>query len=513
MKNKGNGLLKLVRPLCIPEVDAEWMTEEGLSEEALIRKAGFAVAKEIAAIYDGGEILILAGGGNNGADGYATALSLYEMGIFARVADIFGKGQRSEGGKAVLAAYRALFGDPITRDEAFKTTPAILVDAMLGSGAQGALSDEARVVGKWMAGQKGIKVAVDIPLGVDADYGEVYPCALFADLTVVLSVMKRGILSYPAKECCGRIVLADLDLPAKIARTHFCAEATSFAYVKKHLPKREANSHKGSFGRLQIFGGSKRYRGAAHLAASGALRMGVGLLRLSTEEDVLKLAGKRLPELLMDPVAPICEWTDEMRIEGLRRCEDASAVVIGPGCGVSEGLYRFTDMLVHTEGAPLLLDADALGAIAAYAEDVDIFFATARRELALTPHPLEFARLIGETTANVQAHRMRLALAYSEKWNLSLLLKGAGTLIATKGELVINTTGSSALAKGGSGDVLSGAVGAFLALGCPPQAALAMAAFLHGAAGESLAKEVSEYGVLPSELPRRMAEILARLLT
>ena len=511
-KNKGSEGLKLTRPGLIPTLDAKWMTMENVSEETLIRRAGAAVAKEIAAVYDGGEILILAGGGNNGADGYATALALFDMGIPSCVADVFGKGQRSEGGNAVLAAYRALYGEPITREAVFKRSPAILVDAMLGSGATGAISDEARIVGKWMATQNAFKVAIDIPLGVDADYGEVQPYALSADLTVVLSVMKRGILSYPAKGYCGRTVLATLDLPQELAREFFCARTTDSAYVRAHLPKREANSHKGSFGRLQVFGGSKRYRGAAHLTASGALRMGVGLLRLSTEEDVLKLAGKRLPELLMDPVAPISEWTDEMRAEGVRRCEDASAVVIGPGCGVSEGLYRFTDMLVHTEGVPLLLDADALGAIAAYAEDVDSFFATARRELALTPHPLEFARLIGETTANVQAHRMRLVSEYSEKWNVSLLLKGAGTLIAGRGELIINTTGSSALAKGGSGDVLSGAVGALLALGCPTCEALAMAAYLHGAAGESLAEEVSVYGVLPSELPKRMAEILAKIL-
>jgi NAD(P)H-hydrate epimerase len=184
---------------------------------------------------------------------------------------------------------------------------------------------------------------------------------------------------------------------------------------------------------------------------------------------------------------------------------------VGPGSGVSEALYRFVSLLAWRKGPPLLLDADALGAIAAYADGVDTFFKQAKRPLILTPHPLEFARLVGMTTAQVQVARMRLALTYAKKWGVSLLLKGAGTVITDGDALYINTTGSTALAKGGSGDVLSGAVGALLAQGMAPVHALAAAAYLHGAAGDSLATEFSEYGVLPSDLPLRMAQLIRTL--
>lgn len=504
--------MDLIRPMSIPLIDAEWMENEGVTEEALIRRAGACVAKEIASLYTGGEIVILAGGGNNGADGYATALSLHEQGIIAHVADVFEKGQRSEGGKAVLADYRALYGEPLTRAALYKKSPEFLVDAMLGSGAVGPLSDEARRIGKWLARQRGKKIAIDIPLGVDADFGEVQGEALQADVTIVLSLPKRGLFSYPAKGYCGKLVFADLGLRPETMSAYFAATATDAAYVKARLPRRSENSHKGSFGKVQLFSGSRKYRGAPHLTALGALRMGVGLLRLSTVEEVMRPVGRKIPELLMDTVPPMTEWTEAALEENIAKCEDASAVIVGPGCGVSEVLYRFVDRLVHKEGAPLLLDADALGAIAAYAPGVDAFFASAKRPLALTPHPLEFARLIGMTVAQVQAQRMRLAMLYAQRWGVSLLLKGAGTLICDGHDQIINTTGSSALSKGGSGDVLSGAVGAFLAQGCQPLDALAIAAYLHGAAGDSLASELSEYGVLPSDLPYRMARVLAQIL-
>lgn len=292
---------------------------------------------------------------------------------------------------------------------------------------------------------------------------------------------------------------------------HENIQAIDDVFTREYLPKRQKNSHKGSFGRLQIFGGSRKYRGAAQLAALGALRMGVGLLTLTTEEAVIQTVCRRNPELLFDEEKPISLWGEEDIARKCLESDTASAILVGPGAGVSEALYAFLRALSKREGAPLLLDADALGAIAAYAPDVDAFFSGACRLIALTPHPLEFGRLIGKTASEVQEDRMRLTREYAKKWRVSLLLKGSGTLVSDGSMLYINTTGSSALAKGGSGDVLAGAVGAFLAEGVSPTKALAIAAYLHGRAGDSLAEELSEYGVLPSELPRQMAKELARI--
>lgn len=504
--------MKLIRPGSIPIIDRSWMESCQITEETLIRRAGAAIAELILSLPLCGEILILAGGGNNGADGYATALSLRAAGREARVVDVFGRGQRSEGGRAVLAEYRAVFGEPYTADLlSSDSDAAIIVEAVMGSGASGAISEDARRVCAWLGEQKAYKIAVDVPIGVDADYGEIAAGAYVADATVVLSLFKRGLLSYPAREYCGRLIHAALDIQPTAFSEHFAGDALDAEEVKVLLPRRSANSHKGSFGRLAVFAGSRKYRGAACLAAEGALRMGVGLLTLSTEEAVITTVGRRLPELLFDEMPPISSLSFAEMEQKCAESDGASAVLIGPGAGVSEGLYRFVSLLAARKGAPLLLDADALGAIAAYAPNVDAFFASAARPILLTPHPLELGRLIGKTASEVQEKRMRLCMEYAKKWGVFLLLKGAGTLISDGERLYINTTGSSALSKGGSGDVLSGAVGALLAQGVSPLEALALGAYLHGAAGDSLAAELSEYGVLPSELPRAMARVLKKL--
>lgn len=506
--------MNLISPHSIPAIDAYAMQVHGVSEETLIRRVGDAVAKEILSRFSGhGVILVLCGSGNNGADGYATALALRKAGANAVAADVLERGQRSEGGQAVLAEYQSLFGAPLTLRNAFASEGvSVIVDAVLGSGSRGALSDDLRRLLKWVKRQEVVRVAIDIPLGVDADLGEVVADAFAADITIVPSFLKRGLLSYPARGFCGELVLADIGMGEdSLYSEHFSAFAADGAWVKAMLPKRMPNSHKGSFGKLHVFSGSKKMRGAAHLATHAALRMGVGLVKLTTEEDVVRMVGRRLPELLFDSVSPISEWSDAFMREMAEEADRAAAILIGPGSGVSEALYRFITLLAWREGPPLLLDADALGSIAAYADGVDAFFRKAKRPLALTPHPLEFARLIGMTTAQVQAARMRLALTYAKKWGVALLLKGAGTLITDGDALYINTTGSTALAKGGSGDVLAGAVAALLAEGMTPMHALAVAAYLHGAAGDSLAAELSEYGVLPSDLPLRMAQ-LTRML-
>lgn len=506
--------MKLIRPSSIPEIDAYAIKTRSLDEETLIRRAGDAVAKEILArVSRPKEVLVLCGGGNNGADGYATALALRRSGILAVAADVFGRGQRSEGGKAVYAEYCEFFGTPLPLADVFSYVGAtVIVDAVLGSGAQGPLTADSRRLLKWLKKQPAMRVAVDIPLGVDSDFGEVEEDAVGADLTVVLSFYKRGLLSYPARGYCGELVLADIGIgDGGEYDAYVSAIGTDAECVKALLPSRAPNSHKGSFGLVHAFAGSKKMRGAAHLAALAAMRMGVGLFKLTTEEDVVRIAGRRLPELLFDVASPLPLWTEEEMVEKVEATEKAAAILIGPGSGVSEALYRFVSLLAAREGCPLLLDADALGAIAAYAPDVDSFFASAVRPLILTPHPLEFARLVGMQAAEVQAHRMSLALTYAKKWRVFLLLKGACTVVTDGDRLYINTTGSTALAKGGSGDVLAGAVSALVAEGTAPLEALAVAAYLHGAAGDSLAKEVSEYGVLPSDLPLRMAQMITAL--
>ena len=283
-------------------------------------------------------------------------------------------------------------------------------------------------------------------------------------------------------------------------------------WLRAVIPPRAENTHKGSFGRLVILSGSEAYRGAPLLVSEGALRMGVGLVRLVSERAVTDLACTAFPELLLSSVPPFCAWGSEEQNAALALCEGAQAIVVGPGCGVSEGLYDFILALLSREGCAVLLDADALGALARHREEAVLAVRGAKRPVVMTPHPLELGRLLGVSAAEIQAHREHYARSFAEQTGASLLLKGQGTVITDGVRAYENPTGSSALAKGGSGDVLSGAVGALLGQGADPLAALCAGAYLHGRAADALAEELSRYGVTPSDLPKQMARELCALL-
>ena len=512
--------MKLVSPAMIAEIDAFAVRALSLSEETLIRRAGKAVADALFA--EGvflknetyGRTVILCGGGNNGADGYAAALSLAERGVPVAAIDVFGKEQRSEGGKAVLQEYKEKLGAPLTLADLPSIEGAgVYIDAMLGTGATGKWPEAGIVATRFLNRQSARRIAVDVPFGVNAADGTADECALQADITVVLSFMKKGLLSYPAREKCGKLVLADIGLNTAKVRRAFpkMEDAVDDGYVMKHLPARPADSHKGTFGKALLFSGSKKYRGAPLLATLACLRGGVGLLTLVSEKEVIAAMGKKLPETIYHPMPPIEAWTEADRNEALEMSDGASALLVGPGSCVSEGLYAFVTALLSREGCPLVLDADAITSLALHPAEAEKALAAAKRQVLLTPHPLEFARLACLTAQEVQAARMPLAEALSSRWRAALLLKGAGTVVAADGSVSVNTTGSSALAKGGSGDVLSGLVTAFAAQGASPAEALRLGAYLHGKAGDALAAELSEYGVLPSDLPRQIAMEIAKI--
>ena len=501
----------------IAAIDRYAIDTLGISEETLIRRAGEAIADAILeyGIKENASVLIFCGGGNNGADGYAAALSLGARGFHPAAVDVFGRRQRSEGGRAVLAAYTEAFGAPC-RPEVLSDLPTadVLVDAMFGTGFSGELPEKGCAVARYMNGTDALRVAVDLPFGVDAAEGGICEEALRADLTVVLSFMKKGLLSYPARECCGSLVLKDIGLDIDSVHAAFPAleDAVDDDYVRARLPRRRANSHKGSYGKALLIAGSSRYRGAAHLATHAALRCGVGLLSLMSEECVAVSVGKKLPEAIYRVMPPMAAWGDAELQEAIAACEGMDAILIGSGSGKSEMLRRLVLALLARDGAPLILDADAINVLAERREAALSALANAKRSVLLTPHPLEFSRLSGIPMAEVQASRMRCARTFAEQTGAAVLLKGAGTVIASRDGVSVNTSGSSALAKGGSGDVLAGIVTAFTAQGANAHEALAMAAYLHGKAGESLAEELSEYGVLVSDLPRQTAVEIRKIL-
>ncbi len=270
---------------------------------------------------------------------------------------------------------------------------------------------------------------------------------------------------------------------------------TTKEYVASKLPKRSPFSNKGTYGRVLLACGSGDMRGAAALATLGALRCGAGLVTLASERAVIDSLSSSIYEAI---------WLDTDVYDMIDASDNANAVGIGCGSGNTKKTYKNVKWLIEREGAPLVIDADGLNALCGHTD----LFNKAKREIIITPHPLEFSRLCGVPVAEIQSNREEYAKRFASEYGITVLLKGRGTVITNGEEVFVNPTGSSALAKGGSGDVLCGMICAFLAQGASPFDAAVIGAYIHGLAGERLGEMISEYGVLAGEIPLEAAKIL-----
>ena len=386
---------------------------------------------------------------------------------------------------------------------------------MFGTGFAGEMPEQLRPIA--IAAREAVgahKIAVDVPLGINPDNGSVSDYAITATATVSLSFIKPGIISYPARSFVGDIIYCDLGIPKDAVIESFSLRhhMVDSDWAVRNLPGREENSNKGTFGKLLIITGSERYRGAAHLSSEAALRSGVGLVTFLGCKELINELSQKYPEMIYkeksinnsisdDDIAQICAISSEH-----------TATLIGSGSDNTEGLGRLVLSLLDSAGTPLVLDADALNALSAMGASGILALKNAKRKVIITPHPLEFARLSMSDVANVQQHRLEAAEKFALENKLTLVLKGAGTIVVGDGEIYINTNGSSALAKAGSGDVLAGVIGALVAQWkAAPSISAALAVYLHAMAAQNLAGELSSYGVTPSDLPKEIARCMAYL--
>ena len=513
--------MKLAVSSMIPLIDTFCAEKLGIPIEDLMRKSGKAVADAVRArVPAGGNIVVLAGKSNNGGDGYAAAVDL--MGEYSiTVIDIFSQGQTKPEGKMFLSLY-VDNGGKIVPFTCLNDVKELLlgahcvIDAVFGIGFAGEMPEFLRPLALFVRGLVGVhKIAVDVPLGVNPDNGSVSDYAISSTATVCLSFIKPGIVSYPARSFVGEIIYCDLGIPREevfkvFDLRHHMIENN---WVRRSLPEREKNSNKGTFGKLLVITGSERYRGAAHLSLEAALRSGVGLVTYLGSRSVISELSMKYPEVIYKEQGIGDDLSDEEIAEICALSRSHSATLIGSGSDNTAGLGRLTLALLATEGSPLILDADAINALSTMGEMGILALKKSPRTVIITPHPLEFARLSMSDVAAIQLHRLEVAERFAVENNIILVLKGAGTIIADAQDVYINVTGSSALAKAGSGDVLAGVLASLVAQGkCKPSTAAALAVYLHALAGQRLAGELSDYGVTPSDLPKEVARTISDLL-
>ncbi len=449
--------------------------EERARTLPLMERAGLAAAEAARAIAGdrGGKVLILAGPGNNGGDALVVARWLrqwfYETTVVLRA-------DPAKLPRDAAAAYRAFVAaDGATlADIPSGWHGTLIVDGLFGIGLKRALSaDYAALVDQVTALAVPV-LALDVPSGLDAETGVSFRPTIRAAATATFIALKPGLLTGDGVDCCGALSVHPLGLdpetivPAQGHRLHWSALAAALPDV---LRRRRNNVHKGTFGTLAIVGGAPGMTGAPLLAGRAALHAGAGKVWVGFAAADYPAVDWGEPELMLRAAE---------RVLGA----GADALVCGPGLGTGDPARSLVARAL-AESAPLVLDADALNLIAA---DPSLAAAVSKRTAPTlaTPHPAEAARLLATSIADVQADRLGAAQALATKLNASVVVKGAGSVIAhSDGSFDINASGNPGLSTAGTGDVLSGFAGALLAQGIGAKAALRLAVCLHGAAADA----------------------------
>ncbi len=443
--------------------------------------------------------VIMCGAGNNGGDGFACAKILADGGVDVALCVLSDTSKTAE-----AQHFRELCHD-IRRVDALDDFIGfdVIVDALLGTGVKGELPSEMCELIEAANRADAYRIACDVPTGVDALLGEVGEVCFKADETVTMMLPKAGLYSLPASQMCGKLTVCDLELRrGRLDGTFDCTSyITDESYAR--LPKRSEDSNKGSYGRLLAVCGSDNMPGAASLVCSAALRTGVGLVRLAAPRSVISSVSAQNCEPIYLELPSIDTFSTDSCEDIIEQAEKSSALLIGCGLGASEELALFVRTLIYALDIPMILDADALNSFGEAFPRV-----SESKNVIITPHPLEFSRLTGLSVEEIRSSRISCALEFAKDKNVTVVLKGARTVIARPdGSFTVNTSGTPALAKGGSGDVLAGMIASFAAQGIDKCAE--RAAYIHGKAAEMLAKNDSEYGVLPSSLPTAAARIIA----
>lgn len=487
------------------QIDADTIERIGIPSMVLMERAALAVTaavEEMAA--EAGvcpaRVWIACGTGNNGADGIAVGRMLCGKGYEVTVL-LAGNLDHATPEHCSQQAIAEQLG--VTLVEYHDFIPGscdIIVDAIFGIGLHRKVEGEYRELIEMLAAQKTKRVvAVDIPSGIHADDGRVMGAALPAAVTVTFGYPKTGMLLYPGKAYTGKLIVADIGFSdVSLQRSGWDVLVPEPADLLR-LPARQADSNKGTYGKLLIIAGSRGMSGAACLAAHGAYRAGAGLVKILTVEENRPILQAQLPEAIVETytreAALKADLVFVQEIEA--QCGWATAIVLGPGLSQEPYVRQLVELVLTHAYVPMVLDADALNTIAAYPELTGYF----TENIIITPHVGELSRLTGQTIPKIKARAVAAAREYSARHGITCVLKDAVTVTADRdGITYVNSSGNSGLAKAGSGDVLAGITGSLLAQGAELLDAAALGVYLHGLAGEAATKALGKRSILAHEI-------------
>lgn len=496
------------------KAEAACVAREGIDYLTLMKRAGQACAAQILNMNQWKHALILCGKGKNGGDGFVIGARLAEAGRKVTVLLVNGEPKAED----AVTCFNELDTDAV-RIIRYNGNPAetltaagdfdLVVDCIFGTGFKGLLDEKTAMLTATLKALRVEAVAVDAPSGVDCDSASADPNTLRAALTLAIAAVKPAHIQRPASELCGKVMIADIGInDGDIA----VSEPQTVIYAGKEeanlvLPRRPAGANKGTFGHALAVCGSMRMQGAAVLAAKGAMRMGAGLVTVAFPEKAYPAVAAKLTESLLLPLP--CDdkgfFTEDAFEETAPALAKATALLIGCGMGLTDGTQALFRRITEATAVPTVIDADGINALAL---NIDSLKAV-KAPVVLTPHPGEMSRLTGLGIRDILNNTADVAYEYANKWNATVVLKTAETVVCTPNRpLYRNTTGNNILSKGGSGDLLAGMTVSLLAQGLPPFEAATAACYLHG-----LAADRSIQMFAPAVLPGDLADNLPTLLS
>ena len=407
--------------------DLHTINELGVPSSELMERAGRAIADRAAEAARGGKrVAVVCGAGNNGGDGYVAARLLCGMSIEAVVVDASFGSEYSKDCAEQRAKYRGRYVENLEGAD-------VVIDCIFGTGLSREVSGRHAEIIAAINDSGAYVIAADIPSGINGDNGAVMGAAVMADMTVAIAAYKLGHVLGDGPDHCGVVIRADIGIPCDGDAALACEDED----ISPFFPKRLHNTHKGSYGAACLAAGSRPYPGAAALCLASALRSGCGYVKLCTEDCVKDALVAAYPQAIyLADIDFSCQ-----------------ALAIGPGCGDSQKTYEKVRSALNNYGGKLIIDADGINALARYGADI---LRRAKCGILLTPHVKEFSRLSGLSVAQILSDPVGSAREFAAEYGVTVLLKGAATVITDGKRVVLNLRGSTALAKGGSGDMLTG---------------------------------------------------------
>lgn len=508
--------MKLVTASQMRHIDQVTIEDRGVPGATLMDRAGKAIARETLECFEPESVAVLTGKGNNAGDGFVAARELARMGIKVVIYMLSCPDELS--GDA-LGAYEKL---PEDLERILQPSPAILreqlihydlvIDAIFGTGLNGPVREPWDAIIEAVNACRVNVLSADIPSGLPGDpHAEVGP-HIHATMTVTMGTPKLTMVTDPGVRSTGRVIIADLGFPRDLLEdASITTNLLTTDSIQQMLPPRPPDGHKGTFGKVMLVGGSRGLTGAAILASRAACRSGAGLVFTCFPEPLAPAFEINLIEPIKIPLPGDEPFFTAQHVERvLRETANMQAVAIGPGLGRHPETKDFMLATLREVNAPVVIDADGLNLLAEGVEEL----AQRPGPTVLTPHPVEAARLLGCSKEDVIANRIDAFRELSARYRAVVVLKGSQTVITDPdGQCYINPTGNTGLAKGGSGDVLTGLIAGLLAQGATPRHAACLGVFLHGMAADVCAEQTSVRAMLPGEVIDSLSTAFRRLET